>query len=170
MDGPRLESQWGEIFRTRPDWPWGPHSLLYNGYRVSFPGVKRPGRGVNHPPPSSAEVKERVELYLCFPSWPSLQFIRRTLPFYLVTDVWLLIYQHYGLPTPFKPTDRSLRLASGRRSTASLIIFVFYKFQYVSAETWRRRGTLYHIHPRTGRCTSSEYSRNSLHKIPVIRS
>jgi hypothetical protein len=39
-------------------------SLLYNGYRVSFPGVKRPGRDVKHPPPSSAEVKERVELYL----------------------------------------------------------------------------------------------------------
>jgi hypothetical protein len=28
----------------------------------SFSGVKRPGRGVDHPPPSSAEVKERVEL------------------------------------------------------------------------------------------------------------
>jgi len=28
----------------------------------SFPGVKRPGRGVDHPPQSSAEVKERVEL------------------------------------------------------------------------------------------------------------
>ena len=27
-------------------------------------GVKRPGRGVNHQPPSSAEVKERVEVYL----------------------------------------------------------------------------------------------------------
>ena len=27
-----------------------------------FPGVKRPGRGVNHPTPSSAEVKERVKL------------------------------------------------------------------------------------------------------------
>jgi hypothetical protein len=37
----------------------------------SFPGVKRPGRGVDHPPPSSAEVKERVELYLYSPSWPS---------------------------------------------------------------------------------------------------
>ena len=24
----------GEIFRTRRDWPWGPSSLLYNGYRV----------------------------------------------------------------------------------------------------------------------------------------
>ena len=41
----------------------GPHSLLYHEYRVSFPGVKRSGRGVNHPPPSSAEVKERVDLY-----------------------------------------------------------------------------------------------------------
>jgi hypothetical protein len=29
----------GEIFRSRPDWPWGPPSLLYNGYRV-FPGGK----------------------------------------------------------------------------------------------------------------------------------
>jgi len=29
-----------------------------------FPEVKRPGRGVDHPPSSSAEVKQRVELYL----------------------------------------------------------------------------------------------------------
>jgi hypothetical protein len=29
----------GEIFRTRPDRPWDAPSLLYNGYRVSFPGV-----------------------------------------------------------------------------------------------------------------------------------
>jgi hypothetical protein len=39
-------------------------------YRVSFPGKKQPGRGVDHPPPSSAEVKERVQLYLYFPSGP----------------------------------------------------------------------------------------------------
>ena len=30
--------------------------------------VERPGRGVNHPPPFSAEVKERVELYTYSPS------------------------------------------------------------------------------------------------------
>jgi len=30
----------------------------------SFPEVKRPGHGIDHPPPSSAEVKERVELNL----------------------------------------------------------------------------------------------------------
>ena len=47
----------GEIFRTRPYLPWGPPSLLYNGYWVSFLGVKRPGSDVNHPSPSSAEVK-----------------------------------------------------------------------------------------------------------------
>ena len=23
MDGPGIESSWGEIFRTRPDLPWG---------------------------------------------------------------------------------------------------------------------------------------------------
>ena len=38
-----------EIFRTRPDRPWGPPSLLYNGYRV-FPGVKQSGRGADHHP------------------------------------------------------------------------------------------------------------------------
>ena len=65
-----------EIFRTRPDRPWSPPSLLYSGYRVSFPMVKRPGRGVDHQPRSTAEVKERVELYLYFlsgPSWPVLE-------------------------------------------------------------------------------------------------
>jgi hypothetical protein len=35
-DSPGIESRWGEIFRTCPGWPWGPPSLLYNGYRV-FP-------------------------------------------------------------------------------------------------------------------------------------
>jgi hypothetical protein len=80
---PRTEkknSGGGEIFSSRPDQPWGPTSLLYNGYRVSFQGVKRPGRGVDHPPSSSARVKERVELYLYSPSWPSWPVIGRSLP------------------------------------------------------------------------------------------
>ena len=34
----------------------------------SFPGVKRPGRGVDHPTPSGVEVEGRVELYFCSPS------------------------------------------------------------------------------------------------------
>jgi hypothetical protein len=34
----------------------------------SFPGVKRPGRGSDHPPPSSAEVKKE-ESYTSTPLW-----------------------------------------------------------------------------------------------------
>ena len=53
--GAGIESRWGEIFCC-PDWPWGPPSLLYNGYRV-FPGGKVwPGH--DHSPPSSATVME----------------------------------------------------------------------------------------------------------------
>jgi hypothetical protein len=38
LDGPGIESRWGEIFRACPDRPWGPHSLLYNGERASPEG------------------------------------------------------------------------------------------------------------------------------------
>jgi hypothetical protein len=31
----------GEIFRTCPDRPWDPPSLLYNGYRVFLGGKER---------------------------------------------------------------------------------------------------------------------------------
>ena len=57
LDGPGIESRWGEISRTRPDRPWGQPSLKYNGHQVSFSGVKRQGRGDDHPPPSSAAVR-----------------------------------------------------------------------------------------------------------------
>jgi hypothetical protein len=40
---------------------------MYNGYWVSFLGVKQRGHGIVHPPPSSAKVKERVELYIYSP-------------------------------------------------------------------------------------------------------
>ena len=50
LDGP------GSRFSARPDRPWGPPSLLQNGYRV-FPGGKvRQGRAADHSPPSSAAV------------------------------------------------------------------------------------------------------------------
>jgi hypothetical protein len=37
-------------------------------YRVSFRWIKQSDRGFDHPTPSSAEIKERVELYFCCPS------------------------------------------------------------------------------------------------------
>ena len=59
----------GEIFRTCPNRPWGPPSLLYNGYRVFSGGKERPGRDADPSPPSNAVVI-RVELYLYFPYGP----------------------------------------------------------------------------------------------------
>jgi len=57
----------GKIFRTCPDRPWGPPSLLYNGYWV-FPGGKvRLRRDADPSLPSSAKVKNKVELYLYSP-------------------------------------------------------------------------------------------------------
>jgi len=57
----------GTRFSPRPDRPWGPTSLLYNGYRV-FPGGKeRPGRAANHSPPSSAAVMEEKSYTSIYP-------------------------------------------------------------------------------------------------------
>ena len=42
----------------------GVHPASYKIGTGSFPGVKRPGRGAGHPPPSSVEVEGRVELYI----------------------------------------------------------------------------------------------------------
>ena len=66
-----------EIFRTRP----GAHSASYTTGTGSFPGVKRPGRGVNHPPPYNAEVEERVELYFYSPSGPIWPVLGRMVAF-----------------------------------------------------------------------------------------
>ena len=48
----------GARFSSPPDRPWGPHRLLYNGYRV-FPGGKvRPGRAADHSATSSSAIME----------------------------------------------------------------------------------------------------------------
>ena len=70
LGGPGIESRWGARFSAPVQTGPGAHPASCTMGTGSFPGVKRPGRGVDHPPPSSAEVKERVELYLYYPSAP----------------------------------------------------------------------------------------------------
>jgi hypothetical protein len=81
----------GKTFHTRPDQPWGPSSLLYNGYWISFPGLKRPGRGINQPPQSSAKVKERLALYLYSPSEPAWPVLGWILPLPYVYQVLVFV-------------------------------------------------------------------------------
>ena len=73
LDGPGIEFRWRRDFSHPSRPPLGTIQTSIKWVRVSFPGLKRPGRGVNHPPSSSAEIKERVELQLYSPfepSWP----------------------------------------------------------------------------------------------------
>jgi hypothetical protein len=54
------QGQWWNFFFSlppRPDWLWGTPSLLSNGYWALSSGVKLSERKADHPPPSSAEVK-----------------------------------------------------------------------------------------------------------------
>ena len=66
-------------FRTCPDRPWGPPSILYNGYRV-FPGGKSAGTWHWTLTTSGAEVNENVELYIYCPSGTSWPVLGRNLP------------------------------------------------------------------------------------------
>ena len=63
LDGPATGFRLGRDFPHPSRTILGPSRLLYNGYRLSYPRVNRPGRGVDHPPPSGTEV-EGVELYI----------------------------------------------------------------------------------------------------------
>ena len=65
VDSPGIESRRGRDFQ----YPYRP--ALGPSQSVPFPGVKWQGCGVDHPPPSSAEVQERTELYVYFPTGPS---------------------------------------------------------------------------------------------------
>ena len=73
LDGPGIEWVVGARFSAPDQTDPGAHPDSYTMGMGSFPGVKRPGRGTDHPLPSSAKVKETVQLYLYYtsgPSWP----------------------------------------------------------------------------------------------------
>ena len=66
-----VEARFSAPIQTGP----GAYTASYSMGTRSFPGVNRLVRGVDHPLPSSTEVKERVDLYIYShygPSWPLL--------------------------------------------------------------------------------------------------
>jgi len=71
LDSPGIKSRWGARFSTPVQTSPGAHPASYTMGTGSFSGVKRLEYGTDHPPPTSAGVKERVELYLYSPSGPS---------------------------------------------------------------------------------------------------
>jgi hypothetical protein len=76
----------GAIFSAPVQTGPGVHAVSYRmGAGFLSPGVKRPRHGADHTPPSIAEVKERVGLYLQSSSGPSWPVIGWTLIFVSLT-------------------------------------------------------------------------------------
>ena len=76
LDDPGIKYRWGARFSASIQTGPRAHPASYTRGTGSFPGVERPGRAVDHPPPSSSVVEVRVELYLYSsfgPSWPLLE-------------------------------------------------------------------------------------------------
>jgi hypothetical protein len=70
LGGLGIESWWRVRFSAPIQTGSGAYPASYIMGTGSFLGVKWLGRGVDLPPPSRAEVKERLKLYLYSPSGP----------------------------------------------------------------------------------------------------
>ena len=67
LDGTGIEPLWGARFSTPVQTNTGTHPASCTTGTGSSPGVKRPGRGVDHPSKSSAEINPLTpnDLYRC---------------------------------------------------------------------------------------------------------
>ena len=109
LDGPGIESRWGEIFRTCPNRPWGPTSLLYNGYRVFPGGKKRPGRDAE-PSPFLVPWSWKGRAIPLLPLW----VVRPVQSLSACTRVtFTFLYLHFSLfPQPNSVTLSTLKKAA----------------------------------------------------------
>ena len=108
-----------EIFRARPDRSYGPSSLLYNGYQVSFPGVKRPWRGVHHPPRFGDEGKERS--CTSNPLWNFMACYRVSLTSYFLLEKSGQVHAPITLPRTEGPLIDMRRCGQWRRDKYILL-------------------------------------------------
>jgi hypothetical protein len=135
MDGPGIEIRCGRNFQYPSKPALGPPSLLYNGY-WSFTGGKAAWAWRWPSIPSSAEVKERAELYLYSPSGISWPVIRWTFTFTLLPQIykrhhtnyppflsafnktWIFAtdFQKYSVPCGRKPGNGTLKYTALRES------------------------------------------------------
>ena len=103
MDGPGIESRWGRDF-PQPSRPTPEsHSASYIMGTGSFLGVKRPGRGADHP----LHLVIMLNKEQSYTSTPTMAFmasssVRRILPFHYINCLYLLLknYRFIAICTP----------------------------------------------------------------------
>ena len=119
LDSPGIEARWTCNLPHLSRIALGVTQPPLNWCRVSYPGVKRPGRGVNHPHLSSVEFKERVQLYLysiCGHSWSVLgKTSALPLPYVRCQP----IYRHHHLAHCVLHWLSSFRCAPDKNATIS---------------------------------------------------
>jgi hypothetical protein len=114
LDGLGIESRCGARFSAPVQTGSGTHPASYTMGSGSFPEVKQPGRGVNHPPTRNAEVKEKVELYpssTLLLSWPVIGLTVPS-PFYLYPSLLLAQLAYRG-------ADKFLARSGRKQATAT---------------------------------------------------
>jgi len=94
LDGLGIKSRWRAKFSTPIQTSPGARPASYTMGTRSFPGIKRPGCGVDHPSCSSAKIIERVELYFYSPSGPSWPVLGQILSL----AHWVIKYSVPSLP------------------------------------------------------------------------
>ena len=75
LDGPGIESRWGARFSATVQTGPGAHPASYTMGTGSFAGVKRPWRGVDHPPHLVSRLKKEYSLPL-LPLWAFVAYSR----------------------------------------------------------------------------------------------
>jgi hypothetical protein len=128
VDSPEIESRWEARFSAPVHTGPGPHPASCTMGTGSFLGVKRRGSGVDHTHSSSAKVKERVELYLYFPSGPSwlvLGWILRGK--WRLWTYWLFV----------RPSFQSMKVHHMRRSFASIFVTKIFLKLYIYIYIYR---------------------------------
>jgi hypothetical protein len=117
LDGPGIDSRWGARFSAPVQIGPGVHIASCTRDAGYLPGVKQRCVALTtHPPTSSAEVKERVELNLYSPSGPSWPRPRVNFTFIYLYRTW------------YRPLLTYCSVHSGRsKNTAISYVFISYE-------------------------------------------
>ena len=133
LDGPAIESRYGRDFAHPSRLALGPHPVTYTMGTGSFPGVKRPGRGVGHPPLIALRLEKEYG-YTCNPLWTFVACSMVNFTFYLP-----LKKRHVT-----KKNLPQIKRNTVLRKMAVLRTFI----QYLSLSTFLKSTLLIYVNPK----------------------
>ena len=126
----QVETRYFALVQTVP----GDHPVSYMMNTGSFPGIKWPGRDVDHPLTSSVEIKARVELDTYSPSGPSWSFLRWTSLSFTLRPC----SRPLNLPKKNKLSHKALSKENARQNTKNMMRYSVYSPDINQNISWIR--------------------------------